>query len=126
MAISIGMPGSTVSYFGNRRRRLRSESSPDVRVWVPVNPSRSDQVSVRRGSRVFAPEIWSENIDEAFRCLSVASFGPRDVFTPNLGSGRMSGSPFLVTNLYEARKVTALRHKQLDANNAHHFTSPSP
>ena len=48
-----------------------------------------------KGPRVFAPEIWSENVDEAVRCLSAASFGPRDVFTPNLGSGRMSGSPFL-------------------------------
>ena len=46
-----------------------------------------------RGSRPFAPEIWSENVDEAVRCLSVASFGLRDVFASNLGSGLMSGSP---------------------------------
>ena len=55
--------------------------------------SLSDQIFVRGGPRVFAPEIWSENVDEAVRCLSVASFGPRDVFASNLGSGRMSGSP---------------------------------
>ena len=52
-----------------------------------------------KGPRVFAPEIWSENVahlgNPAVRCLSVASFGPRDVFASNLGSGRMSGSPFL-------------------------------
>ena len=60
-----------------------------------VNQTRNDQISVWRGPRIFVPEIWSENVDEAVRCLSAASFGPRNVFASNLGSGRMSGSPFL-------------------------------
>jgi hypothetical protein len=55
--------------------------------------SRSDQISVRMGPRVFDPDIWSENVDEAVRCLSVASSGPRDVFASNLESRRLSGSP---------------------------------
>ena len=66
-----------------------------VVAWFLWVTSRSDQLSARRDPRPFDPEIWSENVDEAVRCLSVASFGSRDAFASNLGSGRMSGSPFL-------------------------------
>ena len=82
---------------------------------------RSDQVLVRRGSRVFAPEIWSENVaylgDPAVRCLSVASFGSRDVFAANLAivthGANVGVAFFRLPFLGEARKVTALRHEQL-------------
>ena len=82
--------------------------------------------------RSFAPEIWSENVDEAVRCLSAASFGPRDDFTSNLGSepapakagGECRGRLLLVTFLGEARKVTALRHEQLVAETNLHSTRP--
>ena len=61
-----------------------------------------------RSPRAFAPEIWSENVvhlgDPAVRCLSVASFGPRDVFASNLGSGRMSASPFFGYLFWRSKK----------------------
>ena len=74
--------------------------------------------------RVFAPEIWSENVDEAVRCLSAASFGPRDVFASNLGSGQMSGSPSFGYFSWKQKKVTALRHEQLVAKATLYSTRP--
>ena len=54
----------------------------------PESSSHSDQILVGWAPCVFAPEIWSENVahlgEPAVRCLSVASFGSRDVFASKL------------------------------------------
>jgi len=98
-----------------------SKRGLDIRFRAIASKSRSDQKLVRRGPRVFAPEIWSENVDEAVRCLSVASFGLRDVFASNLGSepapakaggkcrDRLFFGDFL---LAKQKKVTAARHER--------------
>ena len=69
-------------------------------------------MAVRWGPRVFDPEIWSENVDEAVRCLSAASFGLRDVFAANLAIatyGANVGAAFFG----RSKMVTAARHEQL-------------
>ena len=70
--------------------------------------SRSDQISVRREPRAFAPEIWSESVDEEIRCLSEASFGPSDVFASNLATvthGANVGVAFsLVTFFWRSKR----------------------
>ena len=75
--------------------------------------SRSDQISVRRGPRVFDPEIWSENVDEAVRCLSVASFGSRDLSLQISDQGECRGRLFFGDFLLaKQKKVTAARHER--------------
>ena len=106
--------------------------SSKVSRWRKAHRSpRSDQISVRRGPRLFAPEIWSENVahlrDLAVRCLSAASFGPRDVFASNLAIvtyGANVGVAFSLVTFFWRRKSKLLPRgvSALVANEALHST----
>ena len=111
---------------------ISSKRTPDARIRALVTfiAERSNIRSM--GPRVFAPEIWSENFDEAVRFLSVASFGSRDVFASNLAivtHGANVGVAFSFGDFLLAtqKKVTAARGiSALLAKIALHFTAPSP